>query len=47
MKQREEKIESQRSIKMIHRQVIARPRAQKNECGESGECLNSYEPAFG
>ena len=47
MKQREHKIKSERSVKSAGRQVIARPRAQKNECGESGECLNSYEPAFG
>src|SRR5262245_2678723 len=46
MKQREGEIESERGIKVTDYQVIARPCAEKNECCESGQDLNSREPLF-
>jgi hypothetical protein len=46
MKQREHEIESQRGIKVTDRQVTARPCAEKNECRESRQGLNSRKLSF-
>src|SRR5262249_20149529 len=46
MKQREDKIKSQRSIKVTNGQVRSGPRTEKNEGGHSGHCLHNDELAF-
>ena len=46
MKKREDKIKSQRGVNVTDGQIITRPSAEKNECRESGQNLNSHQPSF-
>src|SRR2546425_7982378 len=46
MKQREDKIKCQRGVELSDGEIITRPRAEKNECCRSGECLNNGKPVF-